>query len=235
MTALPGEIAEQMTAADLDRLLSNRWSCRAFLAKPVPDEIIERILAMAQKTASWNNLQPWQVLITRGQGTDRFRSALLDWAQDHEMAASHFPFPREYVGVYRERRRACGFQLYDAVGIQRGDKAAYARQTMRNFMLFDAPHVAIISSEEALGVYGAVDCGAYVSNFLLAAASLGVATIPQGAIARYSERVRNHFGLPPNRLVLCGISFGYVDLDDPSNKYRVDRAKLDEVVHYVNE
>jgi hypothetical protein len=55
----------------------------------------------------------------------------------------------------------------------RGDREAYAKQGLENYRLFGAPHVAIVTSDEALGTYGAVDCGAYVNNFLLAAQSLG--------------------------------------------------------------
>ena len=88
----------------------------------------------------------------------------------------------EQGGAYQQRRRECGFGLYDAVGIAHGDRAASARQAMENFRLFGAPHVAIVTSEKALGVYGAVDCGAYVNNFMLAARSLGVASIAQAAL-----------------------------------------------------
>jgi hypothetical protein len=38
--------------------------------------------------------------------------------------------------------------------------------------------VAIIHTDEPLG-YGAIDCGAYVSNFMLAAQALGLGTIPR--------------------------------------------------------
>ena len=80
--------------------------------------------------------------------------------------APDITFPREYRGVYLERRRACGFQLYEAVGVTRGDREGYAKQGFENYKLFGAPHVAIITSDEALGTYGVLDCGAYVSNFL---------------------------------------------------------------------
>ncbi len=133
-------------------------------------------------------------------------------------------FPREYRGAYLERRRACGFSLYEAVGVARGDREAYARQGFENYKLFGAPHVAIITSDEALGTYGAVDCGAYVNNFLLAAQSLGVASIPQAALASHSKFVREHFGLGDDRLVVCGISFGYEDRASTANGFRTDRA-----------
>jgi hypothetical protein len=74
-------------------------------------------------------------------------------------------FPREYRGAYLERRRACGFRLYEAVGVARGDREAYAKQGFENYRLFGAAHVAIVTSDEALGTYGAVDCGAYVNKF----------------------------------------------------------------------
>ncbi len=53
----------------------------------------------------------------------------------------------------------------------------------------------IIHTDEALGIYGAIDCGAYVGNFLLAAQALGLGTIPQAALARHSGLIRRHFGL----------------------------------------
>jgi len=67
--------------------------------------------------------------------------------------------------------------------------------TLENFRFFGAPHVAIISTDRDLGVYGAIDCGAYVSNFALLAQSLGVASIPQAALAHYSPFVRQYFDL----------------------------------------
>ena len=97
-----------------------------------------------------------------------------------------FTPPREYLGVYLERRRESGFQLYNTLGIARGDKAAYAKQALENYNFFGAPHVAIIHTDEALGIYGAIDCGAYVGNFMLAAQALGLGTIPQAALARHS-------------------------------------------------
>lgn len=219
----------------LDQILSQRWSCRAFLPDSVPEHTITEILRVAQKTASWNNTQPWQVDITSGEATVKFRDALLAHIDSDGARGSHFPFPREYAGIYKDRRRECGFSLYEAVGVERGDKPAYARQTRRNFEFFDAPHVAVISTEEALGTYGAVDCGAYVSNFVLAATSQGVATIAQGALANFSDFIRDYFGWSENRHLLCGISFGYADMSHPANNFRTTRAGLDEVVRFIRE
>lgn len=218
--------------AALEAWLLARHSCRAFLPAPVPRGVIERILTLAQRTASWCNCQPWQVAITEGAGTDRLRAALTARAE-HTGFTPDFPFPREYRNEYLARRRESGFQLYGAVGVARGDREAYRQQEMRNFQLFDAPHVAIITTDEALGEYGAMDCGGYVANFLLAAQANGVATVAQASLAMYPEVLRDVLGIAPGRRVVCGISFGYADTAHPANSYRTRRAELPETVNWV--
>ncbi len=220
-------------ATELSRLLQQRYSCRGFLAEPVPRATLEQIVALAQRTASWCNAQPWRVHIASGEATQRFRDAMLAPAQDGEPGAD-FAWPREYQGVYQERRRECGLALYDSVGIARGDREASARQSRENFRLFGAPHVVLITTDEALGIYGAVDCGAYVANFMLAATALGVATIAQAALASRPQRVRDFFSLTPDRRVVCGISLGFEDPAHPANGFRTRRAELPAVVDWLD-
>src|SRR3979409_1669706 len=219
----------------LEELLSERYSCRAFLPQPVPRATIERILTAAQKTASWCNSQPWQLAITSGTATKKFRDAMYGAASSGKPGTGDFPFPREYRGVYLERRRESGFRLYNSLGIPRGDKVRYAKQALENFNFFGAPHVAIIHTDEALGIYGAIDCGAYVGNFMLAAQALGLGTIPQAALARHSGMIRRHFALGDDRRVVCGISFGFADHAHKINSYRTSRASIPDTVTSVNQ
>ncbi|WP_299623069.1 nitroreductase family protein [uncultured Tateyamaria sp.] len=216
---------------DLDALLDARFSCRAFLANPVPQTTVAQIVTTAQKVPSWCNAQPWQLIVTAGAETDRFRDALYDVASTTPPAPD-LEWPKGYPGVYGSRRRACGFQLYDAVGVGKGDRAAGAAQMMENYRLFGAPHVAIVTSPADLGAYGAMDTGGFVTAFCLAAASHGVATIPQAAIAAQAPFVRAHFDIPSDRLILCAISFGYADNDHPANSFRTARAKVDDVMDW---
>lgn len=212
-------------ASSLQHLLRHRFSCRGFLPDPVPRATQEAILALAQRSASWCNSQPWQVHITEGAATDRFRSAMLAPARPQE-AGPDFEWPGEYRGVYQQRRRECGLALYESVGVERGDREGAARQARENFRLFGAPHVAMITADADLGTYSAVDCGGYVACFLLAAASLGVATVAQAALAARPQRVRDFFGLGDDRRVVCGISFGFADPAHPANGFRTSRAAV---------
>src|SRR5215207_7446215 len=189
----------------LEELLNERYSVRAFLPQEVSRETIEHVLTTAQRTASWCNSQPWQVLIASGEAKERFRKLIYKEAASGAEDGHDFPPPREYLGVYLERRRESGFQLYNTLGIIRGDKAAYGKQALENYNFFGAPHVAIIHTDEPLGVYGAVDCGGYVGNFMLAAQALGVGSIAQAALARRSDVVREYLKLDADRRVVCGI------------------------------
>lgn len=224
--------ATETDANVLERLLRARHSCRGFKADQLPDALIERMFAIAQRTASWCNSQPWKVVVTRGAETERFRQALMAHAAAHAPTPD-IPYPGEYRGVYLERRRECGFQLYDSVGVPKGDKAGGMKQVFENFRLFGAPHVAIIHSDKALGPYGAVDCGAYVANLLTAAEALGLGAIAQAAVASQGALLHDHFGIPDDRQIVCGVSFGYEDKSHPANAFRTSRADLADVIDWV--
>ncbi|QQN63816.1 nitroreductase [Bradyrhizobium diazoefficiens] len=218
----------------LEELLKERYSVRAFLPKEVDRATIEHVLATAQRTASWCNSQPWQVIIASGEAKERFRQLIYKEASSGLGDDYDFTPPREYVGVYLERRRESGFQLYNTLGISRGDRSGYAKQALENYNFFGAPHVAIIHTDEPLGIYGAIDCGAYVSNFMLAAQALGLGTIPQAALARHSGLIRRHFNLADDRRVVCGISFGYADNAHKVNSYRTSRATVADTATFID-
>jgi nitroreductase len=219
---------------ELEKVVRERYSCRKYLPQPVPRETIGALLELAQQTPSWCNTQPWQVVVLSGNACRRFSESLYAHAKSGVVPKPDFAFPQRYEGTYRDRRKVCGVQLYQSLGIGRENRAAAAEQSLQNFRLFGAPHVALITTEEALGVYGAVDCGLYVANFMLAAKSLGVDTIAQAALASYPDFIRGQLGLPTHRKFVCGISFGFGVPDDPINGYRTARAPVADAVTWMD-
>jgi nitroreductase len=215
-----------------EQLVGARHSCRAFLPDDVPGEVVEGLFALAQLTPSWCNTQPWQVHLLQGEVLARFGRDLLDHVARHDHAAD-LGMPT-YQGEHASRRRESGHALYAALGIDRQDHVARRRQALRNFSFFGAPYCGIVTTDRALGTYGAIDCGAYLHTLMLGARSLGLGSIAQGALAMYSDFVRQWLRLPDDRLVVCGFSFGYADLDDPVNDFRTTRASLSAVVHRVD-
>lgn len=215
-------------AGTLGNLLADRFTCRAYQGTPVARETIRRILEIAQLTASWCNTQPWEVIITAGETTSRLVAALTtEGPAMLSVPQPDFPFPSEYRGVYLDRKREVGKQLYESVGVARGDRAAASRQAQENLRLFGAPHVAIITVDRGLGHYGAVDSGAYVTNFMLAARAFGIDTTPQAALAGCAPLIRRELDIGEDRVILCGISLGYGVAEHAANSFRAGRARLD--------
>ncbi|WP_216893150.1 nitroreductase [Nocardia alni] len=219
----------------LATLLRQRYSCRAFRPDPVGREVIREIVADATHAPSWCNTQPWQLIVTDGEETERLRKALYRSAETDLVDAPDLPFPAAYEGAYRDRRRECGRQLYESIGVPKHDRAASHRQLLENFALFGAPHVAVLTTDRSLGVYGAVDCGLFVQSFLLAAGSRGVATVPQAAMASQAPFLREWFDIPQDRLILLGISFGYPDEEHAANGFRTARVSADEVITWAGD
>ena len=217
----------------LDNILERRYSCRSFLKTPVEQKIIEEILSISQKIPSWCNAQPWEVTICSGSALKTLSKNLLNESETNQ-THSDIPFPLQYTGIYRERRKECGLQLYNSVGIKKGETEKALLQMRENFKFFGAPHIAIITSERSLGVYGAIDCGAFVSAFTIAASSMKISTIPQAAIASLSNVVRKTLNIANGRDIICAISFGYENAEHPVNKFRTSRAKLSEVVNWID-
>jgi nitroreductase len=217
---------------DLDRLLAERYSCRAFRPDLVDAAVVDEVLTLAQRAPSWCNTQPWQVHLLGGDGLTRFSAGLEERVLEGRQTAD-LDLP-DYTGVHAERRRESGFGLYGALGIDRADRAARDLQMFRNFSFFGAPHAVVVTTDRALGSYGVLDCGGYVSTLMLAAQSRGLGVIAQGAIALYSDYVRDFLDLPEDRVVVCGVAFGKARHPHPANDFRTTRADLTGVVHRID-
>jgi nitroreductase len=101
---------------------------------------------------------------------------------------------------------------------------------LENYRFFGAPQAVVITTPKELGAYGILDCGAFVTAFMMAAEAKGIATIAQASIAEMSDIVRETLDIPEDRDVLCAISFGYSDAAHAANQFRTERAPLDEVL-----
>ncbi len=213
--------------------LSNRYSCRRFKQDAVPIDLIHKILTAAQKTPSWCNTQPWDVHVVSGEALQTLSGKLEKQAASGATPNPDFSFPERYEGDYRDRRKVCGLQLYKSVGIEKGDAERTRDQALENFRFFAAPHVMFLTVPSELGVYGAVDCGLYVSSFMLVANELGVATIAQAALASYPDVVREALNIGRERHLVCGISFGFEDTTHPINGYRTERESIASVVKFI--
>lgn len=225
-------MAEASNFNAYEEIVKARHSCRAFKNESVPKDSIIRILELAQRSASDCNVQPWQVTIVSGDRLDRLRDEMYRRASSGLPNASDIPPIEPYPGVYKERRRDCAWSLYGTLGIQKGDRVASGKQTLENFRFFGAPHLAIISTPTVLGPRGILDCGGYIASFMMAAQSLGVATVTQASISHRADVMREQLNISTEVWILCGIAFGWSDEQHLANSFRTNRASLDDVVTF---
>uniref|UniRef100_UPI00214F952B nitroreductase n=1 Tax=unclassified Burkholderia TaxID=2613784 RepID=UPI00214F952B len=208
--------------------------CRAFKADAVARDVILSILSAAQKTASDCNIQPWRVRIISGAALDRLRHAMYERALCGAAPVADIPPIASYFGVYKNRRRDCGWQLYSALGIQRGDRTASGKQALENYRFFGAPHLALVTTPATLGARGMLDCGGYLTTFMLAASALGVGTVPQASIAYRADVIREQLGISAEEHIVYGVSLGWPDESHSVNGYRTSRASLEEVAEFID-
>lgn len=220
-----------MNLADLHALLEARSSVRAFSPEPIARERLAAIFATAQRAASWCNIQPWRVVVTEPATTDAVRAALIA-ASKGGLPQPEIAFPLNYPEPYAQHRRACGGALYAAMGVARDDKAGRYDAWLRNFELFDAPHVAVVSVDKRLGPYAILDIGVWLGTLLAAAAADGIATCPMASVVTYPKPLRALLPIADDQQLLFGIAIGHA-ADAPANACRTTRAPIEANVTFA--
>jgi nitroreductase len=226
---LPATTAETMSLAEA---LRQRRSVRGYRPDPVPQAVLDEVFGLAQLAPSNCNIQPWKVFVASGAMRDELRKRMVEHVTRGDPIQPDFEHLPNFEGVYRKRQVDCAVELYNNMGIARDDREGRARASLRNFELFDAPHVAFIGMERQFGVTVALDVGMYIQTLMLVMTSFGIGSCAQGSMRYYPQDVRDLFGEPDSTAILCGISFGYEDESVAANRTRVGREPLGESVRF---
>jgi nitroreductase len=216
---------------DLDQTIKERRSVRGFLPKPVPRDLLEEVLSLAQHAPSNCNVQPWRVYIASGEILEDLRDALVAAAESGESQAMSAPVD-SFFGTYRDKQVACAVELYGKMGIARDDRAGRRHAMVRNFEFFDAPHVAYVCMARSFGIGVALDVGMYVQTLMLAMQSRGIASCAQASLRAFPDVAARHLRIPDDEQILCGLSFGYEDPDVPANQTRQPRDPVSSNVFF---
>jgi nitroreductase len=232
MNASPDLNSPSVTLAEA---AASRRSIRAFLCRPVPRALLEKMLSMASSAPSGSNTQPWRVYVLHDECLAQLAAALAGAFManeprrpDYEHYASPLPEP------YLARRRACGNGLYSTLGIAKGDQEGVRAYRARNYAFFGAPAALVCTIDRALCAGSWVDYGMFLQTAMLAARSLGLHTCAEGSIAEYPDLVRAQLGLEHREIVLCGMAIGYADPDAEVNHYQPRRCELSEFVTFLD-
>ncbi len=222
-------------ATSVDDAIRSRHSVRSFLDRPVSRDAIEHILDVARFAPSGTNTQPWQVYVLGGAVKEALSAEIL---ADHEVnpdrqQREYEYYPTDWYEPYLGRRRACGWGLYGALGIERGQKDRMHAQRARNYTFFDAPVGLILTIERRLNTGSWMDLGMFMQNVMLSARGQGLHTCPQAAFANYHSIIRRHLPVSDEEIVVCGVAIGYRNPDAPENIWRTDREPVSGFTRWV--
>jgi len=226
------ERSDDQTYDGLLAALERRKSVRGYHPEPLPRDRIDALFAAAQRAPSWCNIQPWRVVVTAPPVTGQVAAAMTEAARSG-LPTPDLPFPLDYPEPYLAHRRACGHALYGAMGIGRDEKPRRYDAWLRNYAVFDAPHLAVVSRDRRLGEYATLDVGVWLGILLAAAATLGIDCCPMAAAAGYPAPLRRLLGIPEEQVILFGIALGREDPEVPANACRTDRDPVAANVTFI--
>jgi nitroreductase len=218
---------------DVFEAMATRRSVRGFRPDPVPRATLDAILAAAARAPSGSNLQPWRVRVTQGEEKARL-SAALHAAHDAgaTVARDYEYYPRSWREPYLARRRKVGWDLYQLAGVARGDTAAGHAQRARNFDFFGAPVGLFFTIDRDLEQGSWLDFGMFLQSVMLAARGHGLDTCAQAAFCDHHDVVRAVLGIGDDQALVCGMSLGFEDRQEPTNRLVTERAGLSEFVTF---
>lgn len=219
---------------DVLEAMKGRWSCRAYLDRPVSRDVLNQIFEAASRAPSGVNHQPWHIAVVEGSKKNAMSQAIVDARHQGLPENPDYHYYSETFGEpYQSRRKACGIALYKAMDIQRDDLEKRKTVWEENYYFFRAPIGLIFYIENTLATGSWMDLGMFMQNVMLAAREFGLETCPQAALAEYPDIVREHLNIDKKFSIACGMSLGYPDHDAPINHYRLDRESADKFVKYI--
>lgn len=226
----------------VDQAITSRHSVRAFLNRPVEQQIIKDILSVASRAPSGTNTQPWKVYAITGQKRhemiERVCQAQIDVAKNPELASQYQEtfnyYPEQWISPFIDRRRENGWGLYGLLGIQKGEKEKMAVQHLRNYQLFDAPVGLFFTVNKAMGIGSKMDISMMIQNVMTAAKARGLDTCPQAAWNHFHPIVLDVLGAGEDEELVCAVALGYADPEHIVNTFITPRVPVEEFTVFLD-
>ncbi|MEU7859246.1 nitroreductase [Nonomuraea sp. NPDC049141] len=218
---------------DVYEAVTSRRAVRGYTDRPVPREVLERVLSAAAWSPSGSNLQPWRAYVVTGQPLAELKKRAGERlaAGDPWDEREYETYPLALKSPYRERRFAFGEERYGALGISRDDLESRQRAASANWDCFGAPAALFCYIDRDLGLPQWSDLGMYLQTVMLLLRAEGLHSCPQMAWSMYRKTVAEALSPSDELILFCGMSIGF---EDTTVSYvRTGRAPLGETVTFV--
>ena len=89
----------------LEQILNNRKSCRAFLDRPIDRQLLHSIISKAARAPSNGNLQPWQIYIVTGAALASLKQTTKQLVDDQVplQTPEYQVYPKPLKDMYDQR------------------------------------------------------------------------------------------------------------------------------------
>jgi nitroreductase len=202
---------------DIIEAYETRGSKRAFLDKPVPKELLVKIMQTAMRVATTADTQAYELYIFGGETIKQIKKEHMERVLAEVPTNPDMPYrPSEWPEPYASRRKALedpkyGKTTFDLLGIDyRSPDARMQFNKMGCGNLFGAPNGIVICLDKKLGIFEPwclLDCGALMQAIMLIAHSYGLGSVPQMQIVAYPEVLRKVLNIPDTKKIIGGISW----------------------------
>ena len=218
-----------------DDVLMGRRSIRGYQDKPVPKALLEEILALAMRSPSSMNTQPWNFTVLTGAALDKIREGNTERNLAGVPHSREFRTGEAFEGQHRDRQVGVAKQLFAAMGIAREDKEARLDWVLRGFRQFDAPVCVIITYDRVLASSDdtAFDCGAVTTALVNAAWSRGLGAVINSQGIMQSPVVREHAGIAEDQVIMKAVALGWPDDAFPANAVVSERKSVAEATTFI--
>jgi nitroreductase len=218
-----------MTVADA---VLTRRSIRAFQDKPVPLDVLRRVMDTARWAPSGCNFQPWEATIVTGEPLKELQA---------KMAVTPPQNPREYswddpevIPECKARLHGVGKAMYAAMGIGREDVEARTKFMGANLVSFGAPAVLLCYFDRRMGPPQWSDVGMWLQTIMLLLRGEGLDSCPQEFLSVYAKLIKDFLGVSDEtHIFFCGIAIGYRVEENPVNNFPREREPIDGNVKFL--
>ena len=218
-----------------DEVVIGRRSIRGYKPDPVPQSLIEEILALAMRSPSSMNTQPWNFTVVTGDVLDRIRKGNTERNLAGVPHSREFRIGSPFAGQHRDRQVGVAKQLFAAMDIAREDAEKRQDWVLRGLRQFEAPVCIIITYDAVLADSDdtAFDCGAVTTALVNAAWSRGLGAVINSQGIMQSPVVREHANIPEDQVIMKAVALGWPDDAFPANAVVSERKAVDEAATFL--
>ena len=218
-----------------DAVVLGRRSIRGYKPDPVPQSLIKEVLALAMRSPSSMNTQPWNFTVVTGDTLDRIRQGNTEQNLAGVPHSREFRIGSPFAGQHRDRQVGVAKQLFAAMDIAREDTEKRQDWVLRGFRQFDAPVCIIITYDAVLADSDdtAFDCGAVTTALVNAAWSRGLGAVINSQGIMQSPVVREHARIPDDQIIMKAVALGWPDDSFPANAVISERKSVDEAATFL--